>query len=132
MSNSTPASRQFLSGAASPSGRLERHFRLLVIVDIDDCPLPLAGWNMTIEQDINFAVRSVLHLWEPDPSHDCAEKGSAGPDVTALATKVSLVRVEHVAGQEDTRNVGQVVGTPSDTSRQWPEPDGRRLSNDDP
>jgi len=60
---------------------------------------------MTVEQNVNLTEGSVLHLGNPDPSHAGADKGGASPDVAALAAQGPLVIVEHVAGEENARNV---------------------------
>jgi len=87
---------------------------------------------MTREQNVNLTEGPVLHLWNPDPSHDGADKGGGSPDVTTLAVQAPLIIVEHIAGKEDARNIDQVVGTSSDTGCQWSETNGRCLADDDP
>jgi hypothetical protein len=113
---------------ASPNS----NFHLLIVVDIDDRLLPFASRDTTLEQNVDLTEGPVLHLWNPDPSHDGADKGGASPDVAALAAQVPLISVEHVAGKEDARNIDQVVGTSSDTGCEWPETNGRCLADDDP
>ena len=107
-------------------------FHLLIVVDIDDRLLPFASRDTTRKQNVDLTEGPVLHLWNPDPSHDGADKGGASPDVAALATQVPLISVERVAGEEDARNIDQVVGTSSDTGCQWPETNRRCLADDDP
>ena len=97
---------------------------LLVVVDIDDGLLPLASWYMTSEQNVDLTERPFLHLWDEQPRQNGADQGGSSPDVATLAAEVPLLSVEHVAGKEDARDVDQVVGTTSDTSRQWPKTDG--------
>lgn len=87
---------------------------------------------MSLEQDVNLTEGSVLHLRNEEPRHNRAEKGGASPDIATLAAQVPLVRVEHVAGKEDARNVDQVVGTSSDTCCQRPKTNGGCLADDDP
>ena len=87
---------------------------------------------MTREQNVDLTERPVLHLWNPDPRHEGADEGGGSPDVAALAAQVPLISVEHVAGEEDARDIDQVVGTSSDTGGQRPETDGRCLADDDP
>lgn len=108
------------------------NFRLVIIIDIDDSLLPLAGRDPTLEQNIDLTEGSVLHLRDPNVRHDGAEEGSAGPDVSRLAADVPLVVVEHVTGEEDAGNVDQVVGATPNTSCQWSETHGRGLTDDDP
>lgn len=105
---------------------------LLIVLDIDDRLLPLASLNLSLKQNVDFAEGSVLHLWNPNPSHESADKGGGCPDVAALAAQVPLISVEHVAGKEDAGNIDQVVGTSSDTGCQRPETRGRCLADDDP
>ena len=92
------------------------HIQLAVVVNIDDSLLPLARLNMTVEQDIDLAVRAILHLWQPDVSHGQADERGTSPDVAAFATEVSLVRVEHIACEEDARDIDGVVASTSDSS----------------
>jgi hypothetical protein len=106
--------------------------RLFVILHINNGLLPLPSRHLTLEQDVDLTEGSFFHLWNPDVRHGSADKGGPSPDVAALATKVPLVRVEHVAAEEDARNIDQVVGTSSNTGGQWPETNGRCLADDDP
>lgn len=105
---------------------------LFIVIDVDFRLLPFASRDTTLEQNVNLTEGPVLHLWNPDPSHGGTDKGCGSPDVAALATQVPLISVEHVAGEEDARNIDQVVGTSSDTRCQWPETNGRCLADDDP
>lgn len=65
--------------------------RLLVVVSIDGCVLPLAGLNLAAEENVDLAVGAVLHLGEPPPGHGGTDESSASPDVSALATKVATL-----------------------------------------
>ena len=58
---------------------------LLIIVDVDNSPLPLASRDMTIEQDVDFAEGSTLHFWYVEVREDEADETSRGPDVAAPA-----------------------------------------------
>lgn len=58
-------------------------------IDLD--LLPLAGLDLATEEDIDLAIGTVLHLWEPLPSHEGTDKRSAGPDVSTLASEVSTL-----------------------------------------
>jgi hypothetical protein len=64
---------------------------LLVVLHIDNRLLPLAGWDLTVEQDINLTVRETLHLRKIEECRDQANEAGETPDVTALATKVSAL-----------------------------------------
>lgn len=67
-------------------------WRLLVGLDIDDSRGPLAGGDLALEQDVDFAVGSVLHLGQEEEGGEEADEAGAGPDVTAPATEVGLLR----------------------------------------
>ena len=101
-------------------------------MDIDLGLLPLARGNMTVEQNIDLAVRPILHLRQPDVRHGEADKRGAGPYVAALAAEVGLVRVEHVAGEEDAGDVDGVIAATSDAGCEGSETDGRCFADDDP
>jgi hypothetical protein len=45
---------------------------------------------------------------------------------------MTYLRVEHVTRQENTRDVDQVVATPSDACGERSEPNGRGFANNDP
>lgn len=105
---------------------------LLVVVEFDDGVLPFASLDLSLEQNVDLTEGSVLHLRNELPRHDGAEKGGASPDIATLAADVPLIRVEHVAGKEDARNVDHVVGTSPNTCCQWPETNGRCLADNDP
>lgn len=67
---------------------------LLVIVDIDDGLLPLAGRDLALEHDVDLAERTALHLRQEEEGDDEADETSGAPDVTALAAQVdTLLRV---------------------------------------
>ena len=117
---------------SSISKFLEPRCHLLIVINIDRCPLPFASLNTTLEQNVNLTEGSVLHLRNPDPRQDGTNQGGASPDVAALAAQVPLIGVEHVAGKEDARNVDQVVCTSSDTGCQWSETNRRCLTDDNP
>lgn len=69
--------------------RLRSH--LLVVADIDDGLLPLAGRDLALEENVDFSVRSVLHLRKPDVGTRQTEGTGSGPNVTTLATKVGTL-----------------------------------------
>lgn len=87
---------------------------------------------MSLKQNVDLTEGPALHLRNELPRHDRAEQRGASPDIATLAAQVPLIRVEHVTGKEDARNVDQVVGTSSNTCCQWPETNGRCLADDDP
>jgi hypothetical protein len=60
-------------------------------VNIDNGLLPLAGGNLALEENIDFSVRSVLHLRKPDVGHGQTEGTGTGPNVTTLATEVGAL-----------------------------------------
>ena len=124
------AAHSYTSSATQASPNSNCH--LLIVLDIDDRILPFASLDMTREQNVDLTEGPVLHLWNPDPRHDAADKGGGSPDVAALGAQVPLSSVEHVASKEDARNIDEVVGTSSDTRCQWPKTNGRCLADDDP
>lgn len=69
----------------------EKKKNLLVVVDVDDGLLPLAGLDLAPEEDVDLADGAALHLGKPDPGHDEAHEARRAPDVTALATKVDTL-----------------------------------------
>ena len=71
--------------------RLSHSICLLVVVGIDDCLLPLAGLDLALEENVDLAVRTSLHLWQPPPRHGNTHGCCAGPDVTTLATEISTL-----------------------------------------
>lgn len=68
------------------------HLRLLVGLDVDNSLLPLAGGDLALEQNIDLAVRTALHLRQEEVCDDETEETSASPDITALSTEVGLLR----------------------------------------
>jgi hypothetical protein len=46
---------------------------------------------MSLKHDVNFAVRSTLHLRQEKVCHNEAEEPSTSPDIAALAAKVGLL-----------------------------------------
>jgi hypothetical protein len=64
---------------------------LLVVVDIDVSLRPLASWDMSLEHDVDLAVRPTLHLRQEKVCHDEAKEPSTGPDIAALAAEVGLL-----------------------------------------
>jgi len=70
-------------------------------VDIDNGLLPLAGGNLALEENIDFSVRSVLHLRKPDEGHGQTEGTGTGPNVTTLSTKVGALEYESVHVREN-------------------------------
>ena len=91
------------------------HHTLLVLLDVNNSRLELPGRNLAIEQDVHFTVRAVLELRKEEESHDPADASGSSPDVTALACQVPSGRVEHLRGEVDHGNFGDVVGGTTDT-----------------
>ena len=125
----------------------------MVLLNIDNRLLPLAGGHLAVEQDVNLTVRPALHLGQVEVGHEEAEETSAAPHVAALAAKVctlcgksvavqmcwlgrvrgrSYLWVQHVARQEDARDVDDVVATAANTGRQRSETNRGRLADNDP
>lgn len=78
--------------------------RLLIVVDIDDGLLPLASRKTTTEHNVNLTIRATLHLRKTPPGHDETEKGSAAPDVAALAADWEMLAGERRQGREPRGN----------------------------
>jgi hypothetical protein len=47
---------------------------------------------MALEQNIDLAIGSVLHLRNEEVCHDETEETSSSPDVSALSAKVGFLR----------------------------------------
>lgn len=70
---------------------LEGQFRLLVGLCVDLSLGPVACVDLTLEQNVDLAVRAALHLGEEEVCDNEAEETGTGPNVTALAAKVGLL-----------------------------------------
>lgn len=70
---------------------LEGQFRLLVGLCVDLSLGPVACVDLTLEQNVDLAVRAVLHLWYEEVCQDEADETSSGPYVTALSAEVGLL-----------------------------------------
>ena len=84
-------------------------------MDVDDCLRPFASLDTTLEQNVDLTEGPVPHLWNPDPRHNGADQCRASPNIATLAAQIPLISVEHVAGEENARDIDQVVGTSSNT-----------------
>lgn len=80
--------------------------RLLVGLDIDNSRGPLAGGDLALEQDVDLAVGSVLHLGQEEEGGEEADEAGAGPDITAPATEVGLLRYMLVTVHHKDRGEG--------------------------
>jgi hypothetical protein len=72
--------------------RPQSNRHLLVVLDVDHSLLPLASRDVALEQDVDLAVGSVLHLRHKEVCHDETEETSSSPDVSALSAKVGFLR----------------------------------------
>jgi hypothetical protein len=102
---------------------IARHASLLVILDVNNSRLELPGRDLAIEQDVAFTVRAVLELRKEEVGHHPADASGASPDVTALACEIPSCRVEHLRGEIDHGDLGDVVGGTTDTGAQSAETD---------
>lgn len=75
----------------APMPAFSSRLPLLVGLDIDNSLCPLASRNLALEQNVDFAVGSVLHLRQEEVCHDETKETCASPDVAALATEVCLL-----------------------------------------
>ena len=105
---------------------------LLVIVDVDLGLLPLAGRDLTVEHDVNLAVRAVLHLWQLEVGDNQAAETGGAPDVTTLAAEVCTIGVEHVRGDEYAGDLHDVVGGATNSGGQGTETDAGGFSDHHP
>lgn len=64
---------------------------LLVGLDVDKRLCPLARGHLALEQDVDLAVGSVLHLRQEEVGQQEAHETRSGPDVAALAAEVGLL-----------------------------------------
>lgn len=71
--------------------RMKAADRLLVIVDVNDGLLPLAGRDLALEHDVNLANGASLHLRDVEVCKDETDETSGTPDVTALAAQVDTL-----------------------------------------
>lgn len=71
---------------------MARSLSLLVVGGVDNRLLPLAGLDLALEENVDLAIGAVLHLGEPLPGHEGTNECCAGPDVSALATKVTTLQ----------------------------------------
>jgi hypothetical protein len=73
------------SAAASPIPLL------LVVLGVDDGILPLASRHMAIEEDVDLAVGSALHLWDVEVGKSETEECRACPNITTFSAEVSAL-----------------------------------------
>jgi hypothetical protein len=64
---------------------------LRVVLNIDDCFLPLASRYLALEQDIDLTVGPTLHLRKEKVGHNEAKETSGTPHVAALSAKVTTL-----------------------------------------
>lgn len=64
---------------------------LLVGLDVDDGLGPLAGRDLALEKNVDFAVRAALHLRKEEVGQHETDETSSAPDITALSTEVGLL-----------------------------------------
>ena len=60
--------------------------RLLILVDVDFGLGPLPSRDPSLEQDVDFSVRSSLHFGEVEVGSDKANECSAGPNVATSSS----------------------------------------------
>lgn len=103
---------------------------LLVLVYVDDSLLELPGGDLALEQDIRLTVRAMLKLRQEEVSHNPANARRTSPDVAALSREVPSVGVEHLRGEVDHGDLGDVVRRTPDAGAQRAKTNGRRFSDD--
>lgn len=67
---------------------------LLVVLHIDHSVLPLASRDFTLEENVNLAIGSSLHLRQEEIRQDEANKTSSTPDVAAFTAEVRLLEID--------------------------------------
>lgn len=75
-----------------PSMASSSYLHLLVVLHIDNRFLPLASRDFALEQDVNLAVGSTLHLRQVEVCRDQAKKTGGTPNVATLSAKVSTLQ----------------------------------------
>src|ERR1017187_3326334 len=83
---------------------------LLVVLYINNCFRPLTSWDMTIKQDVNLAVGSILHLRQEEVCHDQAKETGATPDIAALPEKCSTLYYISNCHRKTRREKSPTVG----------------------
>jgi hypothetical protein len=82
---------------------------LLVIAYVDNSLLELPSRHFAVEEDVKLAVGTVLELWQEEVRRDPADDRGAAPDVAALAGHVPAGSVEHLRGEVDYGDFGDVL-----------------------
>lgn len=96
---------------------------LMIILDIDDSLVELPGRHLAVEENVQLAVRAMLHLRQEEVCHDPADDSGAAPDIAALATKIPARRIEQLGSEVDHRNLGDVVSGATDSRAQGSQTD---------
>lgn len=60
----------------------------MIILNINNRRLPLPSRYLSIEQDVNLAIRSTLHLRQEEKSDNEACKPSSSPNIATFATEI--------------------------------------------
>jgi hypothetical protein len=103
---------------------------LLVVLNVDDGRLELPGCHLAVEQDIDFAVGTVLEFRKAKVRRHEADTCSGSPDVSTLSSHIPSSRVEHLRGEVDHRNLSNVVSGSTNTGAECTKTDRRCLGND--
>ena len=87
----------------------------VILRDVDDSLLEVPRGHLAVEQDVQLAVTPSLELGQSEVGADEAHRRSAAPDVATLAREIPAGRVQHLAGEVDHWDLGNVVSTSADT-----------------
>lgn len=88
----------------------ESVLHLVVVLHIDFGFLPLASRDMTIEQDVNLTVGSILHLGQVKVCRDPDKQSGERPDVAGHAAKVSTLHYVSNCHHKTERKKSPTVG----------------------
>lgn len=86
----------------------------MVILNINDRLLELSCRHLTSEENVQLAITPALELRQTKVCADEADRRSATPNVSALARQVPAGRVQHLAGEVDHGDFGDVVCASAD------------------
>jgi len=88
----------------------------VVVLDINNRLLELPRRHLAVEQDVQLAITPALQLRQAKEGRREAHSRGTAPDIPTLACEVPAGRVQHLAGEVDHRDLGDVVRTASDSS----------------
>lgn len=102
----------------------------MVILNINDRLLELPSRHLAVEENIQLAITPPLELGQTEVRADETDRRSATPNISALACQIPAGRVQHLTGQVDHGDFGDVVCASSDAGGEGAESHGARLGDD--